>query len=159
MKRQQKILFIFTLFCFLSFGCSQAKDKLLAPDFTLQDLNGNSVTLSGYKDKSALILFFWTTWCPFCRTELKDLNAKKEQLVKEGWELIAIDIGEPKNKVAAYMKNFAPSLTVLLDSDSGVAQSYQLVGVPTFVIIDKQGNAVFKDNYFPNQEFRSSVLK
>lgn len=130
----------------------------LAPDFMLKDLNRDTFILSSYKDKQPVLLFFWTTWCPSCRSELKTLNDLYPELIKEGWELFAIDVAESAYRVENFVKNYALNFKVLLDKDAAVMDSYDLFGVPTYVLVDKEGYIVFKDNYFPRQDYRRLIL-
>jgi peroxiredoxin len=164
MRRYLKPLLMLMVISFLSVACMQAQEqgakKLdLAPDFKLLDLNNNTITLSAYRDKQPVLLFFWTTWCPFCRKELKTLNDRYPQLVKEGWELLSIDVGEPAYKVDNAIKRYSLNFKVLLDKDTTVAGSYNILGVPTYVIINKKGHVVFKDHYFPQDTYKYLILK
>lgn len=162
-KNYFKVLCIFILIFSLSIACigakeSAAKEINSAPDFKLQDLNQNEFSLSSYKDKQPVLLFFWTTWCRFCRRELTMLNERYHELIKNGLEVLAIDIGEPAYKVEDFVKIHTLNFKVLLDRDADVAQSYGILGVPTYVIVDKKGNLVFQGNYFP-QNYNELVLK
>jgi peroxiredoxin len=152
----------------LSFGVycnsyAQAKESLpslgKAPDFSLQDVYLNNYKLSAYKKKMPVLLFFWTTWCPFCQKELMVLNSQLSLLTDAGIEALSINVGEDTNKVQAYSRNNNISLKVLLDTDTGVSRSYGVAGVPTYVLIDKEGNIVFKDNSFPEKEYKVLVGK
>lgn len=133
--------------------CLQAKEPVPAPDFTLKDTRQGSVTLSSYKNKSAVLLFFWATWCPFCREELKTLNSRYADLVKDNVEVLGIDIGESQYRVEKFIRNYALLFRMLLDKDNSVAYSYNIVGVPTLVLIDKKGKIVFQGHSFP-QEYK-----
>lgn len=129
----------------------EAKELSQAPDFTLNDTRQESVTLSSYKGKSAVLLFFWATWCPFCREELKTLNSRYADLVKDNVEVLAIDIGESQYRVEKFIRSYALLFRMLLDKDSSVAYSYDIVGVPTLVLIDKKGKVVFQGHTFPKE--------
>lgn len=133
------------------------KEKLTV-DFTLKDLNNNEISLSNYRDKQPVLLFFWATWCPYCRRELKVLNSRYALLTKEGWVVLAIDVGEPAYRVNNFIKNYALTFPVLLDKDTAIAELYDILGIPTYVVIDKEGDIVFKDNYFP-QKYNELILK
>jgi peroxiredoxin len=75
-------------------GVSVAKQpQKAAPNFRLKDLNQGQVELSSFKGKKPVVLFFWTTWCPYCLRELKHMNSLAEQLNKQGIELLAINSG------------------------------------------------------------------
>ncbi|MFA4842217.1 MAG: TlpA disulfide reductase family protein [Candidatus Omnitrophota bacterium] len=152
MKNYLKPISLLCLLVLLLSSCGfaqESKNKLPVPDFQLQDLVGETVSLSDYKGKQPVLLFFWTTWCPFCRKELKVLNEKHASLTRDGLEVLAIDIGEPWEKVDNFVKSFGLNFLVLLDKDTNTAEAYDIVGVPTFVLVDKKGNIVFKDNFFP----------
>ena len=149
------VLLVIFIFCFSQYAWSQEKN--LAPAFTLEDLNQNAFTLSSYKDKQPVMLFFWTTWCPFCREELKFLKEKYPDLVKEGLELAAINAGEVFSKVDNFTKIHNLPFRVLLDKDYAVAYDFGVMGVPTYVLIDRKGYVRFIDNYFPKEKYKSII--
>lgn len=162
MKKIIKQLLIITIISLMGISCTQAKEgsqKALALDFKLQDLNKNSVALSDYKGRNPVIIAFWTTWCPFCRVELSKLNDRYPQLVKEGWEVLAVNVGESQEIVGVFIKKRPLNLKVLLDIDTQVAHSYEVLGVPTFLLVNKDGFVVFRDNYFPADKYKELILK
>lgn len=128
---------------------SFAGTQALAPQFELQDIHKGKVSLSSFKDTQPVLLFFWTTWCPFCRKELNIVNEKYQELVADGVEVLAIDVGEPGYKVENYLKKSPVNFKVLLDADTTVSNSYDVLGVPTFVLVDKKGYILFQGNNFP----------
>ncbi|MBP7215966.1 MAG: TlpA family protein disulfide reductase [Candidatus Omnitrophica bacterium] len=130
-----------------------------APDFSLQDTRQDNVTLSEYKNKNPVLLFFWTTWCPFCQKEIRNLNSQYGSLVKDGFEVIAINVGERADVVESFISSFYLSFRVLLDKDTAVATQYGILGVPTYVLVDKEGKIIFKDNYFPQEEYKALIGK
>ncbi|MEG6565422.1 TlpA family protein disulfide reductase [Thermoanaerobacterium saccharolyticum] len=109
----------------------------LAPDFTLKDVNGKTVTLSKLKGKK-VILNFWATTCPYCKIEMPELN-KFYQNNKNDVVLLAIDIGEDKSTVENYLAGKGYSFDVLLDSDAKVAMDYKVQFIPMSFFIDKDG--------------------
>jgi len=171
-----RFLFISALLIFLSTGCLQAKEEpnekqsivaqvagdsnlKLAPDFRLQDLKQGTVTLSSYEGNQPVILFFWTTWCPYCRQELKKLNSLYPQLAKDGWELLAINIQEPSYRVENFTQSFNLSFKVLLDKEAAVSGSYGIFGVPTYVFINKQGYISLEEHFFPEEKYKKLILQ
>ncbi len=125
------------------YGSSAAskQNTIAAPDFTLQDLQGKTFKLSAQRGKP-VVIFFGTTWCPSCRAEIPSYSAIYEKYAKRGLEVIYVDINEPAEKVARFAKNFSFPYRVLLDRDGSVASDYNIVGVPTLVLIDKYGNVI-----------------
>ena len=135
-----------------------AQPPEIAANFTLLDLENKEFSLSDFKGKP-LILFFWTTWCPYCRKELKLLNTLHAQFLQNGVELVAINVEDPAEKVQRFMGNYPFSYRVLLDTDAEVAQAFGILGVPTYILINKEGRIVFNNNYFPQKEYQDLILK
>lgn len=224
-----------------------AKSTLLAPDFKLINLKKDTVVLSSYRKlQQPVLLIFWTTWCPYCRDQLMEINDKYAKLIKNNPEkrakmpslsiepfetrfasfdkyinlyrmsyflpiphrrghykeygffqqtyailymsstsllsslssllvrlmkwrladdkrgnspffqnnlkLLAINVGEPIGKVERFvsLRNF--SYEFLLDQDTNVARSFDIRGVPTYILIDKDGYILTADNSFPEEE-------
>lgn len=130
----------------------------LAPDFSLPDLKGKQVNLKNFTGRP-VILFFWTTWCPYCRRELRVLSDMYDSLVDEGIVLLTVNGGESKEKVANFLKNNSFNFPVLLDADDAVSGLFEIWGVPTYVLIDKNGNIRFLHNYFPKETYKDLILK
>jgi len=160
-NRAMALVFISMLSVSLFASCVQAQGKVFppAPDFELRDTYQDTYVLSSYKNKQPVLLFFWTTWCPFCRSELRVLNNMYATLQKDGVELLSINVGEPQSKVEDYVKNYYLAYHVLLDRDAGVSRSYEVAGVPTYVFIDKEGYVLFHDNFFPQKEYKDLIGK
>jgi peroxiredoxin len=149
MNKKILIVAVALLICFvvtLSFGQYRSnapvKSKAIpAPDFSLQDLQGKTFKLSGQLGKP-VVIFFGTTWCPSCRAEIPAYKAIYEKYAGRGLQVIYIDINEPAEKVARFAKSYSFPYRVLLDRDGSVANDYNIVGVPTLFLIDKEGNII-----------------
>ncbi|HLD83043.1 MAG TPA: redoxin domain-containing protein [Candidatus Omnitrophota bacterium] len=135
----------------------RVKNKKLAPDFQLLDTRQDRISLKDYRGKQPVLLFFWTTLCPLCEEELRILNDSYPSLVSDGLEVLAIDVAERPSKVEEFIKAFHLTYRVLLDMDTSVAVAYRVFGVPTYVLIDKEGSIVFQDNYFPQNEYKKLI--
>ena len=133
-------------------------EETIAPNFQLKDLAGNTITLSEYKGKQDVLLFFWTTWCPYCRKGLKVLNEKHAQLSKDGMEILAINVSEPASKVDSFVRNSPLTFKTLLDPDADVAETYKVLGFPTYIIVDKEGYIRFTGFSFPEKEYKDLIL-
>ncbi|OGX16293.1 MAG: hypothetical protein A2166_04020 [Omnitrophica WOR_2 bacterium RBG_13_41_10] len=151
------IYFILTaIFGTFAYG-AQAENSTYPPvvDFKLSDIQQNNVTLSEYLGKQPVLLFFWTTWCPYCRKELKMLNEKYAQLTSGGIEILAINVGERLYKVEKFIKSYRLDYKVLLDQYATVADAFSILGVPTYILIDKKGNQRLTAYSFPEDKYRS----
>ena len=159
------IRFVFALlFSFSSLsGCiaaeKEAKQFSEAQVFTLNDLSGKAVSLSDYRDKKPVVLIFWTTWCPYCRMALKSLKDSEYVSQSKDFELLAVNVGESKSKVENFVKANGFRFKVLLDLDSQVADSYGLLGVPTYYVINKSGLIVFEGNRLQEKRIQELVSK
>ncbi len=124
-------------------GCSPGSTQgveagNLAPDFQLQSLDGQTVSLGNLLGKPVLINF-WATWCPPCRSEMPYIQEIYEEWTDKGLVVLAINIGESSSTVEDFMQSQNLSFTVLLDTKQDVAQRYNITGIPATFFIDKDG--------------------
>ncbi len=113
-----------------------------AKDFSLHDMKGNMVSLSDFRGK-VVFLNFWATWCAPCRHEMPDLE-KLHNKYKEG-DLVVLAVSTDKQGlkvVQPYIDEEGFTLTVLIDSNSDVSDSYGVFALPTTFIIDRDGKIV-----------------
>jgi len=112
-----------------------------APDFTLKDTEGKIFKMSAAKGKPVLI-FFGTTWCPGCRAEMPNYKRIYETYASRGLEVIYVNIMEPAPKVIRFAKAAGLPYRALLDEDGTVGQQYGAVGVPTIVLVNRDGQVI-----------------
>ena len=108
-----------------------------APDFTLSDLDGSSVSLSDYAGMP-LLVNFWATWCPPCRSELPLIQQYQDQYAGD-FVVLAVDGAETAEDVRSFAEAQGYTMMFLLDTDYAVAELYQVRGFPTSVFIDADG--------------------
>jgi len=114
-----------------------------APNFTLKDLNGKEVSLKEFKDKKAVLLVFWATWCVYCRQEIPELIKLKEQYKDKNLEIFGVDIQESSAKVKPFADKNKINYTILLDQTGDTARAYEVQGIPANVLIDKKGKLIY----------------
>jgi peroxiredoxin len=135
------------------------RDPSAVVDFTLKDLNSKEISMSSYRDKKPVLLIFWTSWCPYCLKGLRDLNQKYPELVKSGIEILAINAGESRDKAARVVKNYDLQFKVLLDPTEETVDYFQVAGIPLYVLVNKQGHVVFRDNLYPSAEINKITVQ
>lgn len=115
-----------------------------APDFVLKDLNGQEFKLSNRKGNPVLIVFS-TTWCTYCRTRIPYLKEIHKNYSNRGLEMVNIDIQESHEKVSRFASEYQLPYQVLLDQNRTVSDTYYVRGVPTIILIDRDGKIVCRD--------------
>ena len=111
----------------------------LAPSVSLQDLSGNHYDLTQYQGK-VVLLNFWATWCPPCIKEIPSLGRLQERLAGDEFVVLSVDIGEPAEAVADFLKRVPARFPVLLDTDGKTVQDWNIRAFPTTFLIDKTGH-------------------
>lgn len=126
-----------------------ASETAGAPDFTLTDLDGQSVTLSSLRGK-VVYLDFWATWCPPCREALPHTQELAQRPEAEKGELVvlAINVAEDKQAVSDFLQANNFDFRVPLDTDGAVSDQYKVEGIPTFVVIGRDGEIRWTDAGF-----------
>lgn len=109
----------------------------LAPDFELQDINGELVSLSAHRGQPVLVNF-WATWCPPCLLEMPTIQSRYEMHYPE-LVVLAVDYGETVEDVSAYVDGAGLTFDPLLDRRGMVTQLFQVRGNPTSFFIDSDG--------------------
>lgn len=121
----------------------------LAPDFTLQNMQGEEVTLSDLRGKR-VVLNFWATWCPPCEAEMPHMQKYYEQYKKEdNVEIIGVNLtyaNEKVERVEQFLKSYNISFPILLEQNEMVAQQYQIITIPSTYMIDTKGK-IQKNNW------------
>jgi peroxiredoxin len=116
------------------------QDKFFIPDFTLEDIDGNKVSLSDYKDK-IVILNFWAEWCRFCLEEMPDFNQLNKELENDDEvEILTVNVGDSVETATKYLTSNNIDLKVLMDLDASVYQMYGLTGLPKTIFVNKDGS-------------------
>lgn len=115
-----------------------------APNFTLTDMEGNEVSLSALRGK-VVFLDFWATWCPPCRNSLPHTQALSQHEKTKSGDLVvlAVNAREQLDTVKKFMEDNKYSFRVLMDKEGAVLNAYKVQGIPTFVLIDREGKVAW----------------
>lgn len=116
-----------------------------APLVTLAGLDGRRVSTADFRDRKALIVTFWASWCGPCRMEmplLADFYKKKAQ-ANTDLEVLAVSLDDDPQAAGIAATELKMPFPVLLDSARAAADAYQVQAIPTLIVIDKTGKVTF----------------
>lgn len=111
------------------------------PEFALEDLNGNTVTLADYEGQ-VVVIDLWATWCPPCREEIPFLVDLYEEHKDKGFVVLGIGLDQGGADV---LRKFADENDVtypVLVGDRAVSSDYRASSIPTTYIVGRDGRIV-----------------
>jgi len=119
----------------------QMKDGM-APDFTLQSLDGKTVRLADFRGK-AVLLNFWATWCSPCKIEMPWFVELQKQYGPEGLQVVGVAMDDASTKdIADFAKEMGVNYPVLIGKES-VGDAYGGVQfLPENFYIDRNGKVL-----------------
>ena len=148
------LLFVAALLLALAPGESRAvglEAGMAAPDFTVQTLRGDTVSLHDYDGKVVLVMF-WSSWCSRCREEAEFLRAMQEKY--PALELLALNAetdrptAEDVARIEEAVKTRKLPLAVAIDEGLQVWNRYQVNALPTSMIVGADGIILFIEANF-----------
>jgi cytochrome c biogenesis protein CcmG/thiol:disulfide interchange protein DsbE len=123
----------------------------VAPDFSVQDLNGNPVSLTDYEGK-VVLLNIWATWCGPCKEEMPSMERLYRQMEGEDFEILAVSVdaalgetdqqgnaGASKERLAEFASEYDLTFPILHDPAGRIQTTYQTTGVPESFLLDRDG--------------------
>jgi peroxiredoxin len=132
---------------------ARTKIGMEAPDFTLKDMQGNSVTLSQFRGK-VVFLNFWASWCPPCREEMPSMERLHEVYAGRDFVMLAINVEQNINDVRAFLQKSPHTFPILLDADTRAQGLYGVYRFPETFLIDKNGRIA--EHYLGARDWSSS---
>jgi thiol-disulfide isomerase/thioredoxin len=112
-----------------------------APRFHAKTLAGEQFNNDSTKGK--VVLFqFWTTWCPYCKSEESLVNNLTTEFADKGLVVIAVDVAESKKVVQQYLKDHPRNCHIVMTGDTNLAAMYQANRYPIYVVVDRDGKIV-----------------
>ena len=109
-----------------------------APQLSLHDLDNSLRKLDDFRGK-VVAVNFWATWCPPCREELPSMQRAYASYREQGFVILGVNVGETWDTVAPFLEDFALTYPILLDTDSSAMAGWNIMGLPTTYILDREG--------------------
>ena len=114
-----------------------------APDFSLQDVDGKPLTMSGNRGK-VVLLNFWATWCTPCRAEIPEFERFQNTYGPQGLQVLGISMDDDAKPVREFSQQLKMNYPIALGSDK-LAQSYGgVLGLPVSFLIGRDGKIAAK---------------
>lgn len=133
--------------------------KIANLDFTLKDMNGKDVTLSGYRGK-VILLDFWATWCAPCRVEIPGFVKLYKKYQSRGLIVLGVSVDDPVSTLKPFAAELKMNYPVLVGLDREDLQGAfgPLLGLPTSFIIGRDGRICKQHTGFaPKEQFEWEI--
>ena len=115
------------------------------------DIEGQPFDLQKIIGSNPVMLIFWASWCPTCKTEVPKINQLAEKYQSRGMDFIAVNVGfnDSLERAKAFIQKTGMTYPAFFDGTETLAEKYRLQGVPTVIIADKQGIIRYRNFIVP----------
>jgi thiol-disulfide isomerase/thioredoxin len=114
------------------------------PAVTLENLNGDSVSLSQWIGKKPVIVEFWATWCPICAELLPRMEAAQQKYGdRAAFLVIAVAVNQSKNTVRRHLERDPMPFTFLWDGNGAAVRAFQAPSTSYIAVLDAKGTVVY----------------
>src|ERR687892_292551 len=119
----------------------EMKDHPTAPHFSLPNLKGENVSLSGFRGK-LLLLNFWASWCIPCREEMPAMERLYQRHKDLGFVILGVNVKDNKKSALSFVRELNITFPIGFDPNGEVGLLYGAWGLPTTYLIDTKGIAL-----------------
>jgi cytochrome c biogenesis protein CcmG/thiol:disulfide interchange protein DsbE len=127
-------------------------------NFTLKDINGKDVTLSAYKGK-VILLDFWATWCAPCKIEIPGFIELYNRYKSREFIVLGVSMDDSPAAVKPFAQNMRMNYPVFIGTGrNDIEQAFELLGLPTSLIISRDGRICGRHfGFAPKEEFEREI--
>ncbi|HHM04367.1 MAG TPA: TlpA family protein disulfide reductase [Gammaproteobacteria bacterium] len=123
-----------------------------APDFTLKSAGGENLKLSEFYG-DVVMVNFWASWCGPCRQEMPLLDDLYQRYHELGFTILGVNVEEDPAQARRLLKEIPVSFPILFDSEQKVSAAYDVIAMPSTVLIDRDGQLRYlHKGYLPGFE-------
>lgn len=110
------------------------------PEFTVRDLNGTWQSLGSQKG-NVVVLHFWASWCPYCRSEIPELTELQQQWTSKGVRVLAVSTDDDVEKLKQFATQSGLPYPIIADAEAedSVVEQYAISGIPVTYVIGRDG--------------------
>lgn len=123
----------------------QANSLWAAPnlDLSVQDADGRSYVLSQFSGE-LIYIDFWASWCGPCRKSFPWMNEMHHKYADQGLKIIAINLDNDISLARQFLGQISADFTIAYDPDTQVAGQFDILGMPSSYLFNRQGKLVAK---------------
>lgn len=118
-----------------------------APDATVEDLEGNAVSLldmAGVTGGRPALIEFWATWCEQCEALQPQLDAVRDRWAGQvGVVAVAVAVAQSRRRVRRHVERHAPRYAYVYDASGEAVRSYQALTTSIVVLVDGEGRVAY----------------
>lgn len=114
-----------------------------APDFELEDMDGNRDSLSSGRGQW-VFLHFWASWCGPCRKEMPAIQRMATLMEDEPLKILLVNTAEDEDTIFSFLGGVAPDMTTLMDRDGSVTEVWKPRGLPATYLVDPYGQVRYQ---------------
>jgi thiol-disulfide isomerase/thioredoxin len=132
-----------------------AQESRISPDWTLENANGQAVHLNDLTTERPTILFFWATWCPYCKALMPHLQSIRLEY-GDDVNIVAMTIRDDEGDPVGYIKENGFDFTLLVETDE-VAEQNDIYGTPGVLLLAPNREVVFNLYDLPRPEYPTDI--
>ncbi len=113
----------------------------MAPEFEAKRLDGSTFRLSDYRNKKAVLIDFWATWCPPCVDEIPTIKRIAETYRDQGLEVVGVSLDHDEQALRDFVKKEKLSYVQVFDKEKArtISKSYGVWGIPSAFLVNQNG--------------------
>jgi thiol-disulfide isomerase/thioredoxin len=112
-----------------------------APELTVNDMEGKSISLAAYRGRT-ILLDFWMTWCSPCRADAPSLDKLYAKYKDRDLAIIGFSVSEDRAVVAKFLKDHPHEFPIVLTSETELPTACQIGTFPTYIVIGQDGTLI-----------------
>lgn len=150
---QNLILCILLLSGLSSIAVAQEQVRVVqqAPVVEFSSLFGETFTFPANDSTKPTLLYFWATWCPYCKKatpKVVNLHTQYGDVI----DVLAVNVGinDSVANTNRYMTDYGITFPVAFDHDHHISQAYGVFGTPVFVIVSQSGQLLYRGHRYPD---------
>ncbi len=98
-----------------------------------------------------VVLDFWASWCGPCRESFPWLNSMQKKYADEGLKIIGVNVDAERVEADEFLKKYPAEFDVVFDGEGVLAKHYEIIGMPSSVIIGRDGKIISQHHGFKNK--------